>query len=77
MTMRAIFGVVGLLLVVAIVGVLAKKQLSSGVAPDTPAAGTAEPGAPVVTGTPRQQVDQFKKAAEGAMQAPRPVDDQK
>ena len=66
--MRAIFGVLGLLMVVAIVGVLAKKQLGSGVAP----AATAVPGttATVPTGTPKQQVDQFQRAVEGAMQAP-------
>jgi hypothetical protein len=68
--MRAIFGVLGLLVVVAIVGMLAKKQLAAGVAP----AATAVPGttATVPAGTPKQQVEQFQKAVEGAMQAPTP-----
>lgn len=70
--MRAIFGVLGLLIVVAIVGMLAKKQLSAGVAPrvqDAPA-GVAAPA-----GTPRQQVQQFEQAVQGAMQQARPMPD--
>ena len=63
--MRAMFGVVGLVLALAIVGVLAKKQLSAGVAPQ---AG----GAPAAV-TPQQQVQQFQKAAESAMQQARPL----
>ena len=66
--MKAIFGVVGLLLVPVIVGMLAKKQLSSGVAP--PAPGASVPGVAVPTGSPQQQQEQFKQAVEGAMQAP-------
>ena len=69
--MRAIFGVLGLLLVVAIVGVLAKKQLGANVAP--PPAANSVPGVATPTGTPQQQVEQFQKAVEGAMQAPRPM----
>jgi hypothetical protein len=69
--MRAIFTIVGLVLVLAIVGVLAKKQLGTGVAP--PVAGGAGPAAPA--GTPQQQVQQFQKAAEAAMQQARPMPD--
>jgi hypothetical protein len=66
--MRTIFGILGLLVVVAIVGMLAKKQLASGVAPAAaPVPGTA---ATVPAGTPKQQVEQFQKAVEGAMQPP-------
>lgn len=61
--MRGIFGIVGLLVVLAIIGVVAKKQLSSGA---TPAASVS--GAPTLTGTPKQQVDQFQQAVQGAMQ---------
>lgn len=69
--MRAIFGILGLLVVVAIVGVLAKKQLSAGVAPR---AGTpAEASAPAAT--PKQQVQQFEQAVQGAMQQARPMPD--
>ena len=73
--MRAIFGVLGLLIVVAIVGVLAKKQLGAGVAPAAPAAKVEGVAAP--TGTPKQQVDQFQQAVQGAMQqAPRTTPDE-
>lgn len=74
--MRAIFGVLSLLIVVAIVGMLAKKQLASGTAPvagpGLPAAGVAVP-----SGTPQQQVQQFQQAVQGAMQQPRPMPDEK
>lgn len=69
--MRAVFSIVGLLVVLAIVGVLVKKQLGAGVAPqsaDSAVAGTAK--------TPQQQVQQFQKAAEGAMQQARPMPDE-
>ena len=72
--MRAIFGVLSLLVVVAIVGVLAKKQLSAGVAP---AAAGAPAGMVVPTGTPKQQVQQFEQAVKGAMeQQPRQMPDE-
>jgi hypothetical protein len=69
--MRAIFTVAGLLVVLAIVGVLAKKQLSAGVAPAMPGveAGAAAPA------TPQQQVQQFNNAVEKAMQQARPLPD--
>lgn len=72
--MKAIFSILGLVIVVAIIGVLAKKQLSAGVAPATPPAAEA-PGAPALSGTPQQQVQQFKNAAESAMQQARPDPD--
>ena len=72
--MRAIFSVLGLLVVVAIVGLLAKKQLSAGVAPAT---NTNTPaGVAVPAGTPKQQVEQFQQAVQGAMQQPRPLPDE-
>jgi hypothetical protein len=70
--MRAVFTVLGLVVVLAVVGVLAKKQLGAGVAPT--GAASAE-GVVVPTGTPQQQVRQFQKAAESAMQQPRPMPD--
>jgi len=70
--MRMIFGVLGLLVVVAIVGVLAKKQLGAGVAPQA----TTVQGVTVPAGTPQQQVKQFEQAVQGAMQqAPRTTPD--
>jgi hypothetical protein len=74
--MRGIFGVLGLLIVVAIIGVLAKKQLGAGVAPATPGSVSSDGTVTAPTGTPRQQVDQFKKAAEAAVQQTRPVPDE-
>ena len=64
--MRAVFSIVGLVVVLAIVGVLVKKQVSAGVAPTTA-------GMPGTVTTPQQQVQQFQKAAEAAMQQARPM----
>lgn len=71
--MRAVFTVLGLVVVLAIVGVLAKKQLGAGVAPISRA---AQEGAALPAGTPQQQVQQFQKAAESALQQPRPMPDE-
>lgn len=73
--MRIVFGVLGLLITMAIVGMLVKKQMSAGVAPPVPVV----QGAPVIApgATPQQQVDQFKQAAEAALQQPRPMPEEK
>ena len=74
--MRAVFGVLSLLVVVAIVGILAKKQLAGVPAPaGTP--GLSAAGVVVPAGTPQQQVQQFQQAVQGAMQQPRPMPDEK
>jgi hypothetical protein len=75
--MRIVFGVLSLLVVVAIVGMLAKKQLGA-IAPVGAPAAAAVPGtmAPP-TGTPQQQVQQFQQAVQGAMQQARPMPDEK
>ena len=74
--MRIVFGVLSLLVVVAIVGILAKKQLGAAAAVTGPRA-VAEPGMMTPpTGTPQQKVQQFQQAVQGAQQA-RPVDDTK
>jgi hypothetical protein len=75
--MRMVFGVLSLLIVVAVIGVLAKKQLGAA-APVASAvsSGSAETMAPP-TGTPAQQVQQFKQAVEGTMQQARPMPDEK
>jgi hypothetical protein len=82
--MRAIFSVLGLLVVVALVGFLAKKQLSDASNINIQPQGGAQvhgqkttPGA-----TPQQQSEQIgqqvKQSVEAAMQQQRPVvDDQK
>ena len=70
--MRIVFGALSLLIVVAIVGVLAKKQLASVPAPGgVPTAA----GAPATAGTPKQQMDAMKQQVEGLMQQPRPSAD--
>jgi hypothetical protein len=69
--MRMIFGVLSLLIVVAIIGVLAKKQLGS-VAGAPPSTSTSSQGVTAPTGTPKQQVDAMKQSIENAVQqAPR------
>jgi hypothetical protein len=74
--MRIVFGVLSLLIVVAIVGILAKKQLGA-VSGSNPPSGATEAGVTVPTGAPKQQVQQVKQAVENAMQQARPVDDTK
>lgn len=81
--MRSIFSVLGLLLVLVVVGVLAKKQL--GAVNVQPIAGTAESGVtlpPTTPGaTPQQQSQQIqqqvKQSVEAAMQQARPMPDDK
>ena len=77
--MRAIFGIISLLLVLVIVGSLVKKQLSVQTAPlqnlPTP---TSEPAAPNATApTVREQSQQIqqqvKQAVEAQMQQARPM----
>ena len=69
--MRALFGIVSLLVVLAIVGVLAKKQLGSTTTAVVPG---ATPGT-----TPQQQSQQIqqqvKQSVEGALQQARPMPD--
>jgi hypothetical protein len=74
--MRALFSVLGLLFVVAVIGLLAKKQLTSVGAPPIPTAPgvTVAPGGPAAT--PQQSVNQFKQAAEAAVQQARPMPDE-
>ena len=69
--MRAVFGVLSLLVVVLIIGVLVKKQLGVGGAPA--AAPVTSSGVTAPTGTPQQQVNQVKQAVEGAVQQARPM----
>lgn len=70
--MRAIFSVVGLLLVVAAIAMLAKTQLKSAVPPAATGASSAGSTAPA---TPQQQVQQVQQAVQGTMQQARPMPD--
>ena len=73
--MRAVFGVLGLLIVLAIVGLLARKQLAT-MAPAAAPVTAATPAGTPLTGSPKQQVQQFEQAVQGAMQQPRPMPDE-
>ncbi len=85
--MRAVFGVLSLLIVVAAVGFLAKKQLTSVSEIKVPAVtspGVADvPALPTTSTTGNvpqqsQQIQQqFKAAAEAGMQQARPMPDEK
>lgn len=75
--MRMIFGVLSLLFVVAVVGFLAKKQLASvSEIKLPPAALTVTPGGNVQQQSQQIQ-QQFKAAAEAAVQQARPMPDEK
>lgn len=72
--MRIVFGALSLLIVVAIVAVLAKKQLGA-VSPSAAASPATTQGVTVPTGTPQQQVQRVQQSVEDALKQSRPVDD--
>lgn len=80
--MKAVFGLVGLLLALAIVGVVVKKQLDTtsqrvpALAPPVPG-GAASAPATTVREQSQQVQQQYKQAVEGLMQQPRPMQDEK
>lgn len=82
--MKAMFGLVSLLLALAIVGVLVKKQMRGVSGPaNTVPAGVVVPST-VPGATPQQQSQQiqqiqqqFKQSLDAAMQPPRPMPDDK
>lgn len=79
--MKAVFGLVSLLLALAIVGVLVKKQMRGVSAPaSTPPAGVVVPST-TPGATPQQQSQQmqqqFKQSLDEAMQQTRPMPDDK
>ena len=79
--MRARFSVVGLLMVVTILGVLAKNQFSSMPAKPSSADSTVSPRAPEPGATLQQQSDQiqqpFRQTLESTLQQARPMPDDK
>lgn len=83
--MKGMFGLIGLLLALALVGVLVKKQMAStGLgtpALQAPAVDGASSAASAPGGTVREQSQhiqqQYKQAVEEAMQKPRDVPDDK
>lgn len=83
--MKGIFGLLGLLLCLAIVGVLVKKQLASTqqmvpalqVPMATDPQGSASAPAATVREQSQQLQQQYKRALEGALQQPRTIPDEK
>ena len=69
-------GLVGVLVVLAVVSMVMKKQLAAVNAP-VPALQTPAGGSPAAAATKREQAQavqqQYRQAVEGAMQAPRPT----
>ncbi len=78
--MRGLFGLVGLLLVLALAGILVRKQMAAIQTPlpalQTPSGEVAKPPAHDVQGQSQQIQQQYKQALDGALQAPRPVPDE-
>jgi len=75
--MRAVFGILSLLVVVAIVGLLARKQLGATAPVAAPVSTPASGSMAAPAGTPQQQVRQFQQAVQGAMQQARPMPEDK
>ena len=73
--MRAVFSLLGIVIVLAIVGVLIKTQMRSPVTPPPSAVASPDlPAVPVVTPANAKQVqDQIKADLERTLQAPRDV----
>jgi hypothetical protein len=75
--MRAVFGVLSLLIVVAIIGLLVRKQFAT-IAPAAQPTAAAPVGSMAIpSGTPQQQVQQFRQAVQGTMQQARPMPEDK
>ena len=73
--MIRMFGLLGLVLALAIVGLLVKKQLTTTVPALPSATGAAvAPSAPA--SNPRQVQEQFKQSLDAAMQQPRALPDE-
>jgi hypothetical protein len=82
MSMRAVFGVAGLVVALAVVGLLGKKQLSAVSTPvpalqTAPAVDAAATPAPAVTVREQSQQlqQQYRQQVEGLLQQARPMPD--
>ncbi len=75
--MRAMFGVLGLLVTLAIVGVLAKKQLSAVTTTAPPAGFASAPAGSTVKEQSQLIQQQVKQSVENTMQQARPMPDDK
>lgn len=70
--MRILFSIVGLLVVVAIIGVVARKQLGSTAGVPQASGVSLTPGAVQGAATAQPTESQVKQAVEGMLQQPRP-----
>ncbi len=71
-----IFGLIGLLLALVIVGVLVKKQFTTLAAPSLPAVpGATAPASGTVRDQSQQVQQQYKQTIDAAMQQPRKMPD--
>ena len=75
--MRGLFGVVGLLLTLAIVGVLAKKNLSSVTVVAPPAGMASAPAGATVKQQSQLIQQQVQQGVEATMQQARPIPEDK
>ncbi len=77
--MRGLFGLVGLLLVLAVAGLLVRKQMTAVQTPlpalQMPAGEVAQPPDGDVRQQSQQIQQQYKQALEGALQTPPPMPD--
>jgi hypothetical protein len=74
--MRGVFTVLSLLIVVAVIGVLVKKQMGSLAGPTAlPTVSGAAPAPDAKSAAPQQTVQQFQQAVQGQMQQARPMPD--
>nr|WP_295781631.1 hypothetical protein [Rhodoferax sp.] len=75
--MRGLFGVVGLLLTLAIIGVLAKKQMGALTTVAPPAGFASAPAGATVQQQSQLIQQQVKQSVEAQMQQARPMPDEK
>jgi hypothetical protein len=75
--MRGLFGIVGLLLTLAIIGVLAKKQLGAVTTVSPPAGFASAPAGATVKEQSQLIQQQVKQSVENTMQQARPMPEDK
>jgi hypothetical protein len=75
--MRGLFGIVGLLLTLAIIGVLAKKQMGALTTVAPPAGFASAPAGATVQQQSQLIQQQVKQSVEAQMQQARPMPDEK
>ena len=75
--MRGLFGIVGLLLTLAIIGVLAKKQMGALTTVAPPAGFASAPAGATVQQQSQLIQQQVKQSVESTMQQARPMPDEK